>query len=554
METCVGAGGSITGEHGVGLDKSSYLPLIFSQDDMDVMLRIRAAFDPSGLCNPGKIIPLPQGCGEARAIATQSFFPGSPAESQSEGPAQPNFTTPLTKRNGKVGAPGAEVKRRQLAARMNETRVTRDLSRLLGDVGVRRLADFTLDLKSDSRAERLIEGFPASTEQAADIIEFAVREQLAVIPAGARTFVDGGNLMERADLILSTRQMKRMIKHEPADLVATAEAGLTLTEFQAQLAEKGQWLPVDAPDDASATLGAVVATATAGPQAFGYGSLRSFVIGLRAVLADARTLKAGGQVVKNVAGYDLCKLFTGSYGTLGVITEVTFKLRPLPAEVRTIVAFGEADALLQTGRRIARDFSPVAVEIVSSGLAESMAVGSERGECALLIRFAGPSRTVITQTAQALKGLRDNGFRCATQDDDVTLWSHVRNSALQTNHDLSWVTRVNPSALPTLVSDIVVLERDAAWRSVHWHAGIGDGRLRVMARSPIYHQEAVRELERRRQRAENSGGSLVLEKAPAEIKREFDSWGSFGSGSELMQRVKQQLDPDNLFSPGRFAA
>ena len=152
--------------------------------------------------------------------------------------------------------------------------------------------------------------------------------------------------MTQADLIVSTRQMKRLLKHEPADLVATAEAGMTLSDFQNQLAQTGQWLPIDPPDDGSITLGGAVATGSNGPQSFGYGSLRSFVIGMRAVLADGKQIKAGGNVVKNVAGYDLCKLFTRSHGTLGIITELNFKLRPLPPETRTIVAKGSRDSLL----------------------------------------------------------------------------------------------------------------------------------------------------------------------------------------------------------------
>ena len=436
---------------------------------------------------------------------------------------------------------------------MNETRIARELSRLLGDVGVRRLADYTLELQSNTRAERLIEVTPASAEQAAEVMQFAAREGLAVVPAGARTFVDAGNLLARADLILSTRRMDRMIAHEPADLVATAEAGLTLTEFQKQLAQNGQWLPVDPADDGSATLGGIVATGSSGPQSFGYGPLRSFVIGLRVVLADGRQIKAGGRVVKNVAGYDLCKLFTGSFGTLGLITEVTFKLRPLPVETRTIVAVGSREALLVAGRLAANNSFPVAVEVVSPLLAESLALQTPPGKGLLLIRFAGSTRTVITQTAQALKTLRDESFRCALYDDDAALWQVLGAAPLQTNYDLGWSARVRPTDLPALVDEIAKLESDDAWHSaVRWHASAGDGRLRVMARSPLYHQEAGRALEGFRQTAEGRGGSLVVEKAPVEVKRELDAWGSFGSAGELMKRVKQQMDPESVLSPGRF--
>jgi FAD/FMN-containing dehydrogenase len=319
-----------------------------------------------------------------------------------------------------------------VAARLNENRIARDLSQLLGDVGVRRLPDFALELCDNQRAERLIEVSPSSAEQASEVMALAKAERLAVIPSGARSFIEAGNLLTQADVILTTRQMNRLIRHEPADLVATVEAGMTLREFQKRLAEAGQWLPVDTSDDATATIGSVVATAASGPQSYGYGPLRSFVIGLRAVLADGRLIKAGGNVVKNVAGYDLCKLFTGSYGTLGVITEVTFKLRPLPAETRTIVASGAREASFALASEIAANYSAVAVEMVSPRLANDLRLSALEHDCALMIRFAGSSRAVITQTAQTLKTLRDAGLRCTTYDEDLSLWQSLSNVSSQT--------------------------------------------------------------------------------------------------------------------------
>ncbi len=556
METCVRAGGSITGEHGVGLDKSTYLPLIFSEDDMDAMLRVRAAFDPSGLCNPGKILPMPRGCGEARAVATASLsVPGAVATGSDlrqmrvvgDKPVASARATDLRPAHRNAGAPAL------VAARMNESRIARELSQLLGDIGVRRLIDFTLELADRNRAERLIEVAPASAEQASEVLQFSARERLTVIPAGAKSSIDTGNLMARADVVLSTRHMNRLLRHEPADLVATAEAGMTLVQLQSELAKQGQWLPIDPPDDGSATLGGIVATGLSGPHALGYGPLRSYVIGLRAVLADGRQIKAGGNVVKNVAGYDLCKLFTGSYGTLGLITEVTFKLRPLPAETRTILATGARDSLLATGRRIAHKSVPVALEMLSPRLSQKLGIAAKPEDYVLLIRFAGATRAVITQTAQALKTLRDEGFRCATEDDDVAVWQKLARASLDGKCDLSWLARTRPADLIAFVTDIAALERDeASHAALQWHAGVGDGRLRVMARAPVYHHEAVRALERLRERAEDFGGSLIVEKAPVEIKRELNSWGSFGSADQLIKRVKQQLDPDNLLSPGRF--
>src|SRR5205085_10616283 len=177
-----------------------------------------------------------------------------------------------------------------------------------------------------------LEVAPASVEEACEVLRLAASEGWAVVPSGAGTWIDVGNPLRRVEVIVSTRRMQRIIEHEPADLIAIAEAGVTLDALNAELGKAGQWLPLDPPDDGRATIGGVVATGMSGAQCFGYGSPRSSVIGMRVALADGRIVKAGGRVVKNVAGYDLCKLFTGSYGTLGWILELTFKLKPRPMQ------------------------------------------------------------------------------------------------------------------------------------------------------------------------------------------------------------------------------
>jgi len=286
--------------------------------------------------------------------------------------------------------------------------------------------------------------------------------------------------------------------------VATAEAGLTLSEFQNHLKEKGQWLPIDPPDDGTATLGGVVcnrivraaADGLRRPQVFRYRSARDS--------RRWRLIKAGGNVVKNVAGYDLCKLFTGSYGTLGLITEVTFKLRPLPAETRTIVASGPLTSLVKPGRTIARESFPVAVELLSGSLAKQLGISVEGRKCALLIRFAGSPRAVVTETASALKKLREQNIRCVTHDEDDELWLGVSRAATRGVNDLSWRVLVRAGDLSSFIEEVVSIEEDDATQvELQWQAGLGDGRLRAMTRVPVYHREAVRALERLRQRAEN---------------------------------------------------
>ncbi len=172
------------------------------------------------------------------------------------------------------------------------------------------------------------------------MLKLASNEGWTVVPAGSGAWLDIGNPLLSANIILSTSRLNRILYHEPADLVASAEAGVTLDNFNRHLAENGQFLPLDPPDDSRATIGGVVATGLRGPHSYGYGAPRNFVIGMKVVLADGTMVRAGGNVVKNVAGYDLCKLFTGSYGTLGLITELTFKLRPLPRKSWTVIVTG----------------------------------------------------------------------------------------------------------------------------------------------------------------------------------------------------------------------
>ncbi len=213
METCVRAGGSITGEHGVGLDKSAYLPLIFSEDDMDAMLLVRAAFDPSGLCNPGKIIPMPRGCGEARAVATQSVsepgavFPLPLGEGQGEGLARRNFVphpNPLPKGEGVLRS----TKRAGFAERISEAKVANEFKRIVGGGNVTRLSATSFaDAFQSKISDRALVIAPATAGEAREVMQLAAREDFGVIPAGASLWLDVGNLLSRADLILSTRRM-----------------------------------------------------------------------------------------------------------------------------------------------------------------------------------------------------------------------------------------------------------------------------------------------------------------------------------------------------------
>jgi glycolate oxidase subunit GlcD len=540
METCVRAGGTITGEHGVGLDKSDYLPLVFSDEDMRAMLCVRAAFDPAGLCNPGKIIPVLKGCGEARAVAE--------AKSATRGADKGNGS------DGRSAQFKLEASAVNVAAQI-ETKTTRgalDLSTALaGVVGSDHLKVVTT---GDDTSALVVE--PATFEEVCEVLRLAEGERLKVAPAGACTWLEAGEARAPSNVVLKTTRLSRLVAHEPADLVATAEAGLTLADFNREAGRAGQWLPLDPPGAGSATLGGVVATGAAGAQAFGYGAPRSHVLGMRVALAGGRLIKAGGRVVKNVAGYDLCKLFTGSHGTLGVILEVTFRLRPRPRREATLVARSRGpSALVEAARALAgSQLLPVAVELLSPPLAGEVGVfedeGGAGGSFIMLARFAGTEGAVgyqLTRAAELVEGFLKEGSVGVVEDDDG-LWARLSSAPSREDGRLVWRASVLPSALGALLAR---LGGGDYGRGLRWQAGAGDGRLRVFEDAQGYEGAALA-LRGMREAARDAGGSLVVERAANGLKREVGAWGLSESSAFLMKRIKEQLDPSDTFSPGLF--
>ncbi|MEA2175402.1 MAG: glycolate oxidase [Blastocatellia bacterium] len=561
METCVRAGGSITGEHGVGLDKSEYLPLIFSAMDMDTMLRVRAAFDPSGLCNPSKIIPTSRSCGEARgarkklddrhAIENNGQAVDSLRGDETGELAVATLVVPSSS-SSHIIAPSKSAK-----SSFEAQTARHALARIVGAEYVYGAAE--LDQESASVDDSLNDSLtvvPASYEEACEVLRLAAREGWTVVPVGAGTWSDVGNSMRRANVFIKTGRLSRLIEHEPADLIAIAEAGMPLAALNARLAHAGQWLPLDPPDDGRATIGGVAATGLAGAQAFGYGAPRGHIIGMRVARADGSMVKAGGRVVKNVAGYDLCKLFAGSYGTLGLILELTFKLRPLPPETATLIAIGPIIKLLRAAfiLRGAKLF-PAAIEVVSNGMAGRLGLDArEAGDGALLLRFAGTGRAVAYQLEEARRLLFDEGHAGlnVSRDEEGDLWRALAAMPLREAQGLTWRAQLRPTQVREFLLAAGKSVGDEEFASSLWQAGAGDGRVRFI-NSRVETKAGVASLKSLRVMAEALGGSLVIESAPEELKREIDVWGGAVSGNELMRRVKTELDPQALFCPGRFA-
>jgi glycolate oxidase subunit GlcD len=503
VETCVRAGGTITGEHGVGLDKKEYLPLVYDEDALRAMLEVRAAFDPAGLCNPGKIIPELKGCGEGRAVVEAK----RQAVEVAVVTTQPTAVS-WSRASSSSTTAGADEARRTLAG----------ASHVEDGVGGALVVS------------------PSSVEEAREVLLAARALKLGVVPVGAGSWPDAGRMSSPPRVLLKTTRMARVVEHEPADLVATVEAGARLAEFNRAVGGGGQWLALDPPGAGVATVGGVAATGLAGPLGLAYGAPRAHVLGMKVLLADGRVVRAGGRVVKNVAGYDLCKLFTGSYGTLGVILELTFKLRPRPPRDATLVVNSRDWRGLHAAARAVTSahLRPAAAELLSPALARDL--GAHEEDAALLLRFNGARAAVGYQLGEARELVSRHGLTSELLSDDANVWSRLSDYAGGAGDRLVWRASVLPTRLGELLAEV-------GGRA--WHAGVGDGRVRVFEDEG----ESVGSL---RRRAHDLGGSLVVERAPDEVKTRLDVWGLSESAAFLMRRLKGQLDPADVFSPGRF--
>jgi len=377
---------------------------------------------------------------------------------------------------------------------------------------------------------------PGSETELAAALRCADATGLSVLPRGGGTKTGWGNPPVRADLVLSTARLNRVIEHAWADLTVSVEAGCTIQKLQNVLAENGQHIAVDPLWPELATVGGVLSTNDSGTLRIRYGALRDLLIGVTIALPDGTLASSGGKVVKNVAGYDLPKLVIGALGTLGVITRANFRLHPLPRNVRsfTFAARGLDDAnrmmlAIQDSR------------LAHTGLQARFAAGAAP---AVDVRFEGTDAGVTAQE-EALRKLAAPAIVTATSD---TVWQ--ARQELWSSADSAAIAKL--SVLPASVAKTCDrINHFANSLGVRWSAvvqGTGLGWLRAEAlTAPATHQV----LHSLRPEIEQLGGSLlVLHRPPA--MPAIDAWGSSGDAFPVMLNVKRQFDPRGALNPGRF--
>jgi glycolate oxidase FAD binding subunit len=382
--------------------------------------------------------------------------------------------------------------------------------------------------------------YPNTQEELAAVIAWAGQNRCAVLPCGSGSKLDWGGLVKGVKIAVSTARLNRLVEHAVGDLTVTAEAGMKFADLQQILAAAGQFLPIDPAYPQEATLGGIIATADAGSLRHRYRGVRDLLLGITFVRSDGKIAVAGGRVVKNVAGYDLMKLFTGAYGTLGVISQVTFRVYPLPESSGTVVLTGEVNALSQTAQiLLSSALTPSAVDLLSPELVAKLGLGKGTG---LIVRFQSIAESVKQQSVRLLEVAEKLGLQGTSccENDEHQLWQRLPETMWDSGTKSAIICKIGirPSEAVTAINELPVQD---AWI----HAGSGLGVLR-------FENATAQTLLQVRRGCEAKGGFLTVLAAPTEIKQQLDVWGYTGSAIDLMRRIKQQFDPENLLSPHRF--
>ncbi len=379
-----------------------------------------------------------------------------------------------------------------------------------------------------------------------------VREQAglghALYPQGGGTALDYGGIPSRPGVVVDTRGLDRLIDYPFADMTITVQAGMTLAALRAILAEKHQRVLVEAPQPDRATLGGIYATNTTGPRRFSAGRPRDQIIGVSFVTSTGEVVKGGGRVVKNVAGYDFPKLLTGSMGTLGIITQLTVKVRPIPeASAIAWVPFANPDQLAaaldglnMSGTR------PMALELLNSPAARAVgqSLGLPADHAVLAIGIEDNAESVRWQIDRLKTEVGRADLVVVEGEQTRPLWDALTEFQAASPGPISFVANIRPSSVAAFVAGLA----QEHW-SVQAHAGNGIVRAHGLGDWTL--DASAREIEPLRRKAVADGGNLILARCPGDWKERLRVWGEPRADWALAERVRAALDPHVAMNPGR---
>ncbi len=386
--------------------------------------------------------------------------------------------------------------------------------------------------------------FPQTTDILANLVKQSHREQWRILICGGGSKLNWGNLTENIQLVISTQNCDRLIEHAVGDLTITVEAGMKLHTLQDILRSHNQFIPIDPSYRDCATVGGIVATADTGSWREGYGGIRDLLLGLSFVRADGAIAKAGGRVVKNVAGYDLMKLFTGAYGSLGIISQLTFRTYPLIATSQTLVLTGQARAIAEACQSIRNSgLTPTAVDLLSGSLLTQLELGEGVG---LIARWQTIPESIVRQIEQvkAIASKLNLTTRDFRDSAEVDLWQKCSTIVNLPQSDTAVTCKIGvaPTSAVNFLQSKEVIENETAIR-IHVSSGIGKLQL---------NKTDDQTLSKMRSYCQENHGFLSILDAPKSIKQQIDVWGYTGNARSTMKTIKDRFDSQNILNPSRF--
>ncbi|ACK73698.1 FAD linked oxidase domain protein [Gloeothece citriformis PCC 7424] len=388
--------------------------------------------------------------------------------------------------------------------------------------------------------------YPSTQESLSKIIQTANDHRWTILICGNGSKLNWGGLVKNPQIVVSTAKLNRIIEQATGDLTVTVEAGVKLADLQSTLKQYHQFLPVDPAHPKDATLGGIVATADTGNWRQGYGAIKDMVLGLSFVRTDGKIAKAGGRVVKNVAGYDMMRLYTGSYGTLGVICQVTFRLYPMIDNSTTVVLTGDATAIQQVAQTIRMSsLTPTAADILSSGVVDHLKIGQGIG---LILRFQSIPES-IAQQFNTVKMIGQqlgliNGVYEGKEENH--LWQRLQElmTIPQTESSITAKIGIIPTQMVNFIRQLDQLTDEQGLGMINLGSGLGQ--LQLQGDTQLNQLTQLRSL------LETDRGFLTVLTAPKEIKQQFEPWGYTGNSLDIMNKLKQKFDPNYILNPGRF--
>ncbi len=399
---------------------------------------------------------------------------------------------------------------------------------------------------------------PSSEEELGGVVAAANADGIGIIPWGGGTRVALGNALERPCLVVDMTNLNRVVSHNYADLTASFQAGANFAFVSEILAQQGQLLAIDPPVPARATIGGTLSAAVSGPLKWHFGHPRDTVIGMKIVQPDGVVTKSGGQVVKNVSGYDMSRLHIGGIGSLGIILEASFKLTPIPMYERTLIAsFDSANAAVDAAMRVFNSYvMPLAMSVLGPAVASRISLDEGGDRHHLAVRLGGRSRTLARQ-ADEISAMFTEAGASAQRDSEgpsASVWRPLS--------DFGWTPETTPllnvrvTALPSHTRDILKAidgMRDAGLEpAAISEPGFGTVEANWFGPSDVSADTLTRIISKLRKRASQLGATAVVQRCPPDAKAGIDVWGEDHPGIEVMRRMKSLYDPNRIMNPGRF--